>query len=152
VYGPGDTTLMPRVIAARRFGCLAIPGNGRNRLSVTHVWNFAHAVERALDVPEASGIFNICDRDPVVVDELLCAMLERQGFSTRLLHVPRPAAWAAAVVGEMLFRMMQTQRAPRLTRYLVRQIADAHTLDISKAINVLGYDPEFDYRSELEVG
>ena len=47
---------------------------------------------------------------------------------------------------------MKLQRAPILTRYLVRQIAEAHTLDISKAVNVLGYDPGYDYRSEIEVG
>ena len=152
VYGPGDTTLMPRVIAARRLGCLAVPGDGQNRLSVTHVGNFAHAVERALASPEAEGVFNICDRDSVSVDELLRSLLEKHGCTTRLLYIPRSAAWAAAVVGESLFRTMKLQRAPILTRYLVRQIAEAHTLDISKAVNVLGYDPGYDYRSEIEVG
>jgi nucleoside-diphosphate-sugar epimerase len=152
VYGPGDTTLMPRVIAARRLGCLAVPGDGQNRLSVTHVWNFAHAVERALATPEANGVFNICDRDSVSVDKLLRTLLQKHGFTTRLLYIPRKAAWAAAIVAETVFRAMKSQRAPTLTRYLVRQIAAAHTLDISKSVNVLGYDPGYDYRSEFEVG
>ena len=37
VYGAGDQTLMPRLLAARRRGRLLLPGGGRQPMSVTHV-------------------------------------------------------------------------------------------------------------------
>jgi nucleoside-diphosphate-sugar epimerase len=147
VYGPGDTTLMPRVIAARILGRLLIPGNGTNAVSPTHVSNLTHAVECALCSVSATGVFNICDSAPVQVDSLLGVLLRREGYPTRLIHVPRGIAWNLAVAAERTWRALGIKRAPRLTRYLVQQVADGHTLDISRAIDFLGYDPRYDCRS-----
>ena len=46
VYGPGDTTLLPRLLHARRLGRLIAVGDGRNRISLTHVDNLVQAVIR----------------------------------------------------------------------------------------------------------
>lgn len=147
VYGPGDTTLMPRVIAARILGYLLIPGNGKNAVSPTHVLNLTHAVQCALESAAASGVFNICDRAPVPVDKLLGELLSREGYSTRLVHIPRGIAWYLAVAAERLWRTLRMKRAPRLTRYLVQQVADGHKLDATRAMDLLGYDPRYDYTS-----
>ena len=147
VYGPGDTTLMPRVIAARILGHLLIPGDGKNSVSPTHVFNLTHAVQCALGSAAPTGIFNICDSVPVQIDRLLRVLLSREGYSTRFVHIPRGVAWNMAVVAERTWRAFGIKRAPRLTRYLVQQVADGHTLDVSRAIDFLGYDPRYDYRS-----
>jgi len=146
VYGPGDTTLMPRVLAARRWGCLAVPGNGRNRISVTHVFNFVHAVECVLKSSVTHGTFNIADPEDASVDELLRSLLLRSGIAPRLLYVPRSIAWAAALVSERAWRMAGKSRAPQLTRYLVAKLADEHTLDSTRARNLLGYEPCHTFR------
>ncbi len=146
VYGPGDTTLLPRVLAARRFGWLAVPGNGRNRISVTHVFNFTHAVERALESTVTHGIFNVADREDASVDELLRTLLPRSGIALRLFYVPRPIAWAAATVSERAWRLAGKSQAPRLARYLVAKLADEHTLDLTRAYNLLGYAPRHTFR------
>ena len=70
VYGPGDTTLLPRVVAAARFGQLAIPGNGANLVSPTHVDNLVDAVTCAL-ATAARGAFNVADESPAPIGELL---------------------------------------------------------------------------------
>ncbi|HNP64402.1 MAG TPA: NAD(P)-dependent oxidoreductase [Woeseiaceae bacterium] len=145
VYGPGDTTLMPRVIAARRFGCLVVPGSGRNRVSVTHILNLTHAVTRAIECRSATGFFNIADRDAVAVDDLLQTLLQREGHPTRLVHLPHRSAWMLAGIAENLWRAVGAKHAPRPSRYLVQQVAYGHTLDISRAIDMLTYDPRFDY-------
>lgn len=151
VYGPGDTTLMPRVLAARRFGALLVPGDGRNRISVTHISNLLHALQCVLGSSVTRGIFNIADNKDVSVNELLHTLLRGHGTNTRLLFVPRSVAWAAAGVGEWLCRVARSSRAPRLTRYLVAHIADERTLDLTRAINVLGYSPQYGYRDGLTV-
>lgn len=146
VYGPGDTTLLPRVLEARRFGVLPVPGDGRNRLSVTHVENLAHAVDLALRNPNASGVFNIADSEEASVDELLRTLLTRAGAPTRMMYIPRSTAWGVAVALEGIWPGGRPPRGPLLTRYVVTQLADEHTLDITRARQMLGYVPRWSYR------
>lgn len=141
VYGPGDRTLLPRLLAARRFGWLPVPGDGCCRLSVTHVLNIAHAVDCVLDSPAVAGIFNIADKESPRVDDMLQVFLRQNGVLPRLIHVPRNVAWAAAVVSEWLWRAAGSRHAPRLTRYLVAHVADGLTLDLRRAFTTLGYAP-----------
>lgn len=151
VYGRGDTTLAPRVLAARRWGWLAVPGSGRNHLSVTHIGNLVHAVECALLGPVRKGVFNIADAEPAPVDQLLHALLTGVGEPTRLLHVPRPLALAAAILAEGIALAVGSTRAPVLTRYRVHQVAEGHTLDLTRAFDELGYRPKRCFRDAWEV-
>ena len=146
VYGPGDATLLPRLLAARRMGMLVVPGDGRNRISVTHVLNLAHAVERALLSAGGEGVFNIADTECPSIDELLEATFERLALPTRLIHLPRAIAWAAAWAMEVAARRPGTSREPLLTRYVVASLADEHRLDIARARESLGYDPRWTFR------
>ena len=146
VYGAGDTTLWPRLLAARRFGCLAVPGDGTNRVSVTHVFNLALAVECALRAPPHAATYNVSDGDDASVGELLGTMLRRHGLAPRLLFVPRPLAWGAATAGEWWARALRREREPTLTRYVVANLADECTLDISRARSALGYAPRHTFR------
>ena len=146
VYGPGDTTLMPRLLKARRFGWLVVPGNGRNLISVTHVFNFVHAVERLLNSTVGSGIFNVADAEPARLDELLRTLLRRNDVSERMLYVPRSVAWRLAVANENLCSLVRRRSSPGLTRYMVAHVADVNTLDLSRAYQKLGYTPQYGFR------
>jgi nucleoside-diphosphate-sugar epimerase len=148
VYGPGDTTLLPRLLAAERFGRLPVPGTGDNRLSVTHVENLAIAVERALHAPVVRGVFNVSDAETPTVDELLTTVLARIGSRARIRYVSRRSAWRAATLCEWLWRTggRRMTRPPPLTRYVVAQLADEHTVDITRAREMLGYAPRWSYR------
>jgi nucleoside-diphosphate-sugar epimerase len=137
---------MPRLLAAIKFGILAVPGNGCNRVSVTHIFNFIHAVERVLESPVNNGVFNIADREHVSVDFLLRAILRQQHAQTLLLYIPRPIAMSVAVIGEWIWRLARSRHAPRLTRYLVAHIADERTLDLNNAYERLGYMPRYSIR------
>lgn len=146
VYGPGDTTLLPRLLAARRFGCLAVPGDGRNRLSVTHVDNLVLAVMRAMEATDASGTFNIADGEEATVRELLQTIMTRLGAPTRLVFVPGALAWHAAAMLEHAWPRGTGTSGPPLTRYAVGQLAAEHTLDITRARTLLEYEPRWSYR------
>jgi nucleoside-diphosphate-sugar epimerase len=146
VYGPDDTTLLPRLLAAKRFGRLPIPGNGRNRVSVTHVHNLALAVDLALQSPHATGPFNITDAEPAAVDELLRTVLRRVGATARIAYIPRAVAWHIAGALEGIWPTRIGPRGPLLTRYVVSQLADELTLDITRARAILGYEPRWTFR------
>jgi len=145
VYGPGDTTLLPRVLAARVGDVLPVPGDGTARLSCTHVDNLVHAVERAL-ATGARGAYNVADAESATADALLATLLARLGRPTRLLHVPAGLAWTAAAGCERLWAALRVRRAPPLTRYAVGHLTREHTLDCGRARAELGYRPRWTYR------
>lgn len=154
IYGPGDSTLLPRVLAARRLGTLLVPGHGRNLLSVTHIDNLADAVISAVERPEARGVFNVADATTATLDELLGTLLARVGAPTRLVHVPGRLAWRAATTLEWVWPTFTPPRGPRITRYVVQQLVSEHTLDIGRAREMLHYSPRVDFRTGtmLETG
>lgn len=152
VYGPGDTTLWPRVQARLRRGRLLVPGTGRGRISVTHVDNLVHAIDRALltlaNEPDAlsHGVFDIADAVVPTVDELLRTITARYGVPVRLRYVPEPLALAAGALCESVWSVMRLPGEPALTRYVVRQLARPSVLDIAPALTVLRYTPRWSYR------
>ena len=139
VYGPGDTTLLPRILEGVRGRRLVLPNGARVAHTLTHIDNLVDAVE----VGAASGIcgvFNIGDDSAVQLDEMLLELLAKKGRSdVTLSSIPYQAALAAAGSLEALARV--SGRRPRLTRYAVSQLGLERTLDIAKARRELGYAP-----------
>jgi nucleoside-diphosphate-sugar epimerase len=146
IYGPGETKLLPRLLAARRFGRALLVGNGRNRMSLTHVDNLVHAIECALRPSSPAGVFNIADEEAEPLSTLVRALLLAFGLPPDIFYLPRPAAWPIASAMESAFRAVRARRPPLLTRYVVSQLASDCVLDIQRARLVLGYEPRRGYR------
>jgi nucleoside-diphosphate-sugar epimerase len=146
VYGPGDSTLLPRVLAARRFGRFPVPGDGHNRISVTYVYNLAFAVQLALESAVPSGVFNVADDEDPTVDDMLRTMLRRHGVGDRLLHVPHWLARSLAGANERVRRLARISTETSLTRYAVAHLAEPFTLDVTRIRARLGYAPRWNYR------
>lgn len=139
VYGPGDTTLLPRLLAAVRRGRLTLPEGAEVRHSLTHVDNLVLAIRRALDPASPAGTYNIADDTPVLLSVVLSEFLERRGVPARLATVPYRRAFALAGALERAARV--TGRRPRLTRYAVSQLGLERTLDLTAARTRLDYRP-----------
>jgi len=139
VYGPGDTTLLPRLLAAVRRGRLVLPEGAEVRHSLTHIDNLVLAVRRALDPASPAGTYNIADDTPVLLSVVLREFLERRGVPARLVAVPYRRAFALAGALERAARV--TGRRPRLTRYAVSQLGLERTLDLTAARERLDYRP-----------
>jgi nucleoside-diphosphate-sugar epimerase len=140
LFGPGDTALLPRLLAAARRGRLPQIGDGRNRVDLTYVENAAQAALLALDAPDsAAGTYTITNGEPALLWEVIRRVLAHAGLPTRLRRVPLPAALAAAALMEA--RAAVTGREPLLTRYTVAILARTQTYDITAARERLGYRP-----------
>lgn len=136
VYGPGDTTLLPRIEQSIRSGRLTLPEGARVTHTLTHIDNLVDAVELSLAGP--AGIYNIGDDTDVLLSAVLIEFLARRGRADVALgSIPYRAAFAAAAVGEKLAR----GRRPRFTRYAVSQLGLERTLDLTAARQQLGYRP-----------
>jgi nucleoside-diphosphate-sugar epimerase len=135
VYGPGDRTLLPRLLDNVRGGRLIAVGNGRTLLSMTAVTNLAQACLLAATAPVRRGVFNIADEGVLTVDEALRGMLASGGVRAEPIYVPMWLAWPVAAALESL------HRSTRLNRYVISQLAMERTLDTTAARRALGYRP-----------
>jgi nucleoside-diphosphate-sugar epimerase len=142
VYGPGDRTVLPRLLAALRGGTLWLPGGGTTRQSLTSIDNMVSAVLLA-GASSVEGVFNVTDAKPVALIDALTAVLAECGLSgqVRIRAVPVGLAVAAAAVAEAAYRVVRSPTPPRLTRYAIGQVAVERTLDITAARTRLGYRP-----------
>jgi nucleoside-diphosphate-sugar epimerase len=139
VYGPGDTTLLPRLLESVRGRRLLAVGSGRQLLSLTSVGNLVDACLLAVDRPSVAGVFNVTDAEPFVLDDALRAFLAARGVLAVPLYIPAGVALPLAAVAEAAARL--TRRPPRLTRYAVRHLALERTFDVTAARRVLGFEP-----------
>jgi 2-alkyl-3-oxoalkanoate reductase len=150
VYGPGDTTLLPRLLDAVRktpagLRLLAV-GDGRQRFSLTSIGNLTQACLLAATADDVSGVFNITDAEPTVLDDALRTILAARAIAATPYYLPYRIAYPVAAVVETAARLAvragrPNTRPPRLTRYAVRHLALERTLDISAARAELGYVP-----------
>ena len=134
VYGPGDRTLLPRVLAGIRGRRLVLPAGADVRHTLTHIDNLVQAVRLALTGPP--GVYNVGDDTDVLLSAVLREFLVRRGRpDVAIRSIPYAAAFAAATAVEKL------SRRPRLTRYAVSQLGLERTLDLARARELLGYEP-----------
>jgi nucleoside-diphosphate-sugar epimerase len=146
IYGPGETKLLPRLLAARRFGHLLAVGDGRNRVSLTHIDNLVHAIERALLPGSPAGVYNVADSEAEPIGVLLSTLLVAFGLPPDIFYLPRRVAWPIAGAMESAFLALRASRPPLLTRYVVSQLASDCVLDTRRACSMLGYEPQRGYR------
>ena len=139
VYGPGDTTLLPRLLAAVRRGRVVLPEGAEVRHSLTHVDTLVDAVVRALDRRVPRGTFNVADAEPVVLADVLREFFARRGVRARIVSIPYRSAFALAASLEASARLRR--RRPALTRYAVSQVGMERTLDLTAARGILGLIP-----------
>lgn len=140
IFGPGDTTLLPRLIAAARRGRLPQIGDGRNVVDLTYVDNVVHALLLTLHAPAAvGGTYTITNDEHVLLWDVIRTVLRRLDLSTDLPRMPLRVALLLARLMEIHASI--THREPILTRYSVAILARTQTYDISAARRDLGYTP-----------
>ena len=149
LFGPGDRSLLPRLVAAARAGRLPQIGAGHNLVDVTYVENAAHAAALALTAQAATGgTYHITNDEHVPLWALIRTVLRRLGISDQLRAVPLPAMLAVAALMEA--RAALTGREPLLTRYSVAILARTQTYDIAAARRELGYAPPLSVAEGVE--
>ena len=149
VYGPGDRTLLPRLIAARRLGRLVLPAGGRHPMSITHVDSLVDAVLAALDRPAVHGPVNVADATPVRACDLLDAVFAALALPTTIMPLPLPLAWTAASLFEWSYGLARRAAPPPLTAYAVSHLAWPFVLDLGQLEERLGIRPDREYADHV---
>ncbi|HLH62971.1 MAG TPA: NAD-dependent epimerase/dehydratase family protein [Ktedonobacteraceae bacterium] len=149
IFGPGDATLLPRLINAARQKRLPQIGSGHNRVDLTYVENVVHALLLALDSGTAVGkTYTITNDEHVPLWDVIRDVLHRLELPADLRAVPLPVALAVASLMEM--RATLTGKEPLLTRYSALILGRTQTYDIRAARHDLGYVPRVSLAGGIE--
>ena len=149
VWGPGDRTLLPRVMARARRGVLPLPGGGHRPASMTYVDSLVEAVTRGGRAPRrrrprqrrrrharrAGRAARGAVRPPVPPDPDRVRSGAARGWRGRGSS-SSAGAWPRCA------------REPPLTRYAVAALARPLTLDLTRLHEELGVWPD----AALDVG
>jgi len=152
IIGPGDTTVLPRVMRAARRGFFPIFTRDEPLLDLTWIDDATSAICLALEAPDScSGqVYHITSGQPIPASESFVLLFEACGLDVRLVPVSAEAALRIASLFEWTSRIATAGRwEPPVTRYSVGSLAFAQTLDISAARRDLGYVPRKDIREAL---
>jgi nucleoside-diphosphate-sugar epimerase len=142
IFGPGDTTILPRLLAAARKGGLPLLRGGNALVDLTYVDVVADAVIRAVEAPaEARGTYNVTNGKPVAVKWLVERVTSCLGVKFLWKPAPVSLTIAAARGLELAARIDPRKPEPRVTAYGVGLLAYSQTLDISAARDRLGWTP-----------
>ncbi|MEM9728213.1 MAG: NAD-dependent epimerase/dehydratase family protein, partial [Myxococcota bacterium] len=149
VWGPGDTSALPRLVARAKAGRVALIG-APQKIDTTYIDSCVQAHLSALErlhpgSPISGRAYFITQGEPTTVPDFMNDMLGAAGLPPVTKQVPAGVARAAAAVFEGVWTLLRLQSEPPMTRFMVSQLSTAHWYDISAAKRDLGYAPTVSY-------
>ncbi|MEW6288897.1 MAG: NAD-dependent epimerase/dehydratase family protein [Thermodesulfobacteriota bacterium] len=146
VWGPGDTNLIPRLVARGRSRQLKIVGTGENLVDISYIDNVASAHLLAAENLEYSAsaagqAHFISQGEPVNLWHWINDLFARLGIPRVSRQVGFHQAYAAGFVCEKIYFLLGKSEEPPMTRFLAEQLAKSHWFSIEKARRDLGYCP-----------
>jgi nucleoside-diphosphate-sugar epimerase len=145
VFGPGDTTLFPRIVEAARGGRLPRLRARGGRPVVSDLVPVETLVEyllRACREPAVLGrTLTVTGGEAVELEPAVRGILSAAGVPYPAREVPRALALAAATVVETAWRVTRRRMEPPITRYSVIVYAYSKTFDGRACHELLGPPP-----------
>ncbi len=153
VWGPGDSSALPRLVARAKTGRLRMVGRPQP-IDTTYIDNAVEAHLLAHDrlrpgSPIAGKAYFITQGEPLEGPTFINDMLDAAGLPPVTRTIPAPLARSAAALAEAVWNTFKLESEPPVTRFLVSQLSTAHWFDISAARRDLGYDPKVSYREGM---
>ena len=133
IWGKGDTTLLPTIVAAVKRGRFGWIGGGRYLTSTCHVDNVVEGTLLAAERGKPGAIYFLTDGAPVEFRDFMTRLLATQGVdASNVRDVPR---WLARLVAGATGWM----KHPPVTRTALALVGHEVTVDDGKARRELGY-------------
>ncbi|GAB2028201.1 NAD-dependent epimerase/dehydratase family protein [Lactovum odontotermitis] len=152
LFGIGDTSIIPRLIAANQKRGIPLINGGQNVVDVTYVGNVAQACYLAATTEKAAGeVFNITNGEPQAFKEILEKLFEKINVKPRYFPLSLSKAYGLAQILEGLYRILPLNGEPVLTRYTAATLGTSQTLDITKAREILTYQPRVSIEEGLNI-
>jgi nucleoside-diphosphate-sugar epimerase len=156
IWGPDDPQLTARILARGKAGRLRLVGSGLKRIDSIYIDNAVDAHLLALDrIAPGAGCagkaYFITQGEPMPQRDLINGILKAGGLPPCGKSISPKAAYAIGLVMEIIWRALNRQDEPLMTRFVAKQLATAHWYDISAAKRDLGYEPAISVAQGLQI-
>lgn len=143
IFGPGDESLLPRLLTVAGSKGLPTIGDGKNIIDLTYVGNVVHAINKAIHANDICNgqKYNITNGEPVELWPFINNILTELNIKVSKKKIPFKVAYTFAHLSEIFHKYLLNNSEPRLTRYTVGLLSKGQTLSIEKARRELGYEP-----------
>lgn len=150
IYGPGDTTIAPRIRKAIKHNFFIVPGDGKNHISFTHVENLSHAILQSITYRKNGvSIYNIADGVSPRFYEALLAFKKLNKLNFKILFISRKFSFILGAFLECIYKLFKSNVPPPITPYIVHQLTHDYILDITKAKKEIRYSPTKKYNEDF---
>ena len=151
IWGPGDTTILPRLERLTRKGLIFNIGKGNNVLCLTYISNLVEGLILAAESPEAIGqIYHITDDEKITSRTFFTELTKIMGLHLPAISIPFSVLYATAYLFETLAKSMRLSKPPIITRYGICLLGCDYNYDISRAKRELGYNPKTSFKEGME--
>lgn len=141
VFGPGDTVLFPRILAAARAGRLPLFDTGASGPAIGDLIYIDTLADYLLALalrPGLTGAYNLTNAAPVPIQAFLLDVFARLGLPAPRRRVKVSWAMAAAGVTEAVWTLLRRPGEPPVTRFGVGVFAWSKTFDVRRMLDALG--------------
>ena len=131
VWGPGDTTHLPKWQDEAKSGGIRLVGGGKKLLATTFIGNLAHAVQCALEKRLTTGnVYYVVDTELSVSRDFFAELSAALGWSTPRSAGPYRWAWLSSRTGLSSLHPTQVIRRGHTSAF-----------EMNRAKQDLGYEP-----------
>lgn len=153
LFGPNDTTIIPRIIRANEKSRIPIIDGGNSVIDITYVENVVDALILCMNSPEHTlgKKYNITNDEPIHLITLLEKLFMRLEIQFKTKNISFQKAYKLAGTIEFIYKNFFPNKEPILTKYSVGVLAKSQTLDISAAKKDLIYIPKVSIEQGLDL-
>lgn len=140
VFGPGDTVLFPRLLAAAQAGKMyrfereAPPARG----DLIYIGTLCEYILRAATDSRVEGDFNLTNGQPVEIESFLFGIFQRLGIPLPEKRLSCARALKIATAIEWFYKVALPRSEPPITRFGIGVLAYSKTFDVAKSLAALG--------------
>ncbi len=145
IWGPNDPHLIPRVIERAKAGRLKLVGYTDKLVDTIYVDNAAYghllaALDITLSEPKTQGkAYFLSNDEPITMAEMLNKILATEHLPKVTSRIPVNLAYLVGGVLEAVYKLLNMQQEPLMTRFVAKQLSCSHHYDISAAKRDFGY-------------
>jgi nucleoside-diphosphate-sugar epimerase len=146
IWGPGDTHLVPGIIARGKTGRFRRVGNENKLVDFTYIKDAAEAHVLAGErlepgSPISGQVYFISQGEPMPLWDFINRILLEAGLPEISSTISPRIAYVVGVVCESIYKTLSLKSDPPMTRFLAQELSTAHWFDLTAAKRDFGYSP-----------
>lgn len=152
LFGPGDTSIIPRLIRVNHTFGVPIIDEGKALIDVTYVDNVVDSLLLCADSDSGTlgKKYNITNGEPMYFIDLLTRLFQQLNTEFRPRRISFDTVYRTAAFMELLAKTILFGKEPVLTKYTVGILAKSQTLSIVSAQEELGYQPRISIEQGIQ--